>query len=75
MDREYINDVDTVATSYPELASDLRGLDTLEDVFRWLRQPGAPAVGVVDTVALDEFSHDLILELTDSQLYLVFGAT
>jgi hypothetical protein len=75
MDAEFAKDIEQLSTRHPDLAGHLRGLSTLEDVFRWLRRSDAPAIGSVDTVAQDEFSHDLLLELTSTNQFLVLGAT
>jgi hypothetical protein len=75
MDAELASDIQLLSARHPDLAEQLRGLSTLEDVFRWLRRSDAPAIGSVDTIAQDEFSHDLLLELTATNQFLVLGAT
>lgn len=75
MDREYLADTHALLQERPALAVELAKVDTLEHVFRWLRAPGAPVIGAIETIALDEFSHIMILELSELSEFLVFAAT
>jgi hypothetical protein len=58
----------------PQLAETLQHFTTLEHLLAWF-----PSVGVdlskLDLIAQDEYSHDLIVPLTNRSKWYVFGMT
>ncbi len=52
---------------------ELQGLSTLNDLLLWAADPGRTA-SIVDLVALDEYTHDLILHV-EGELFAVFDTT
>lgn len=70
----YRDDIDNLRDAYPSIASAFEGMKTLEDVFKWIREVG-PEAGEIDVIAQDEFSHDVVVELTTLKRYAAFGVT
>ena len=57
-----------------QLIHDISAITNLEKAFRFLQQKNFP-LQLMDLVAQDEFSHDVILPLPDSTKFLVIGVT
>lgn len=68
---EYADHVAVLARCAPELANELGGFHSLEQVLDWLRASNLPFAGL-DLVTQDEYSHDLLVPLPGER-YLVFG--
>jgi hypothetical protein len=69
--RDYIN---LLASDHPELARQLAGFNTLENVLTWMKDNTIP-LGTLEIVAQDEFCHDVLIPLQPSGPYLVFGSS
>ena len=71
---EYHRDVAELARHDPELAEQVRGFNTLENVLKWMPQRGLP-LSSLDVIPQDEFSLELLLPLGADGRHLVFGIT
>jgi hypothetical protein len=69
--RDYIN---ALRTQDPELAGEVAGFNTLENVLAWMRKKGLP-LGTIDIVGQDEYSHDFLVPVGPGERHLAFGAT
>ncbi|MCA9801738.1 MAG: hypothetical protein KC777_07110 [Cyanobacteria bacterium HKST-UBA02] len=70
----YKMDIEALRTEHPDLAEFFSGVNTLEKVFEWVRHNPDKA-GEIELIPQDEFSHDMIVELTDRPGWLVAGVT
>ena len=57
-----------------QLINDISAISNLEKAFRYLKQKSFP-MQLMDLVAQDEFSHDVILPFPDETKFLVLGVT
>jgi hypothetical protein len=71
---EYDDYVRTLAGQQPDLAGEVAGFNTLENVLAWMRRRGLP-LGRMDVVTQDEFSHDVLIPLGNGGQHIVFGIT
>jgi len=71
---EYLDYVETLANTEPQLAQDIAHFNTLENVMAWMRRHDLP-LGSIDLVTQDEFTHDFLVPLGNTDRYLVFGIT
>jgi hypothetical protein len=71
---KYHEDVAALAQQDPELARQVGGFNTLENVLTWMKGRGLP-LGSLDVIAQDEFSVDVLVPLGPDGRHLVFGAT
>jgi hypothetical protein len=71
---EYAEYVCQLAAENPDLASEVAGFNTLENVLNWMRRKELP-FSALDVVFQDEYSHDVILPLPGESRCLVFGIT
>jgi hypothetical protein len=71
---EYADFLPAIRDSYPQLASKIDRFVTLEHILNWLSDEKYP-LGLLDMVTQDEFCHDLLLPLANSNDWLVFGMT
>jgi hypothetical protein len=71
---EYLDHIARLESVDPELAGDLKGVDTLEKVLGWAKRSGLRLDGC-DVIAQDEYCHDFLIPLADGRRWLVFGMT
>jgi hypothetical protein len=69
---EYTDFVDLLSDK--DLASEIRGFRTLENVLNWLKLRNID-LGVIDMVTQDEYTHDLLIPLESNGRFVVFGMT
>jgi hypothetical protein len=71
---EYDDYVHVLAEQDPELARQVAGFNTLENVLGWMRQRGL-GLETLDVVTQDEFSHDVVMPLAPDGRHIAFGIT
>jgi hypothetical protein len=64
---------DTPSGEVAHFQAQLRDQRTLGDVFTWLRHQN-PARSVTEILTQDEYTHDVVVQWTDTR-FLVFDAT
>ena len=73
--RTYLQQIEELQKSHPELARELSSYTNLEKILRFLEEKQF-ALAQMDVVAQDEFSHDVIIPFHGSEgMFLVFGVT
>lgn len=70
----YKMDIEALKPEHSDLADFFSRVSTLEKVFEWVRHNPDNA-GEIELIPQDEFSHDMIVELTDRPGWLVAGVT
>ena len=71
---KYEEQLAKLISSHPDVYSSLVDRTTLEGVFEWIREAG-PKAGAVDLIPLDEFTHEVVVELSETNEFIVFGCT
>lgn len=70
---QLVNRANLSSETYAAAAASLSSIGTLQEVVAWGQQQ-APPVVLIDAIAQDEYTHDVIAPWGDG-LILVFGAT
>jgi hypothetical protein len=73
MAMEYSDHLEVLASIDRDLARKLSDCISIEQVLPWMQRQGLDGQGL-DVVAQDEYSHDLLVPLSDGR-YVVFGMT
>ena len=71
---EYHKSLSRLRESEPRLADALATVTSLEKVLAWLSSAGV-ALGHLDLITQDEYSHDLLVPWEAEGQWLVFGMT
>jgi hypothetical protein len=71
---DYLESVERLRETHPELADELAPYRTLERLFPWLQGRGQD-LAALDLVTQDEYCHDLLVPLGSSDEWLAFGMT
>ncbi len=71
---EYQDYVSRLEAQSPDLAGEVAPFHTLENVLEWMKRQGI-ALGSIDVVNQDEYSHDVLIPLDAAGRHLVFGCT
>jgi hypothetical protein len=72
--RGYAEDIDTLQTSDPVLATELAGFQGITAVLNWMQRRGL-AQTAIDIVGQDEFHYDLLIALEPAGRWLAIGMT
>jgi hypothetical protein len=70
---EYVDYLNRLKGTYPDIAQEIEGFQTLESVLPWLVRKQI-SLAAIDVVFQDEYSHDFLVPL-DDQRWLAFGIT
>lgn len=72
--QDYTEGIVALRSSQADLAEDLAGFHTLENVLHWMKEKELPLASL-DVIFQDEYSHDVLIPLGDERGWLVFGIT